>query len=63
MNSLNIKSEQNLFSYCKKIKISKIFYFSTIKVYGEDFKYGALDELATCNPITDYAKKKIVNRK
>lgn len=59
----SIKSEDNLFSYCKKIKISKLIYLSTIKVFGENYLNGALNETSYCEPIASYAKKKYLIEK
>jgi len=61
--SETIKAEENLFSFCKKTKISKLVYLSTIKVFGENYIDGPLDEMTKCNPATEYAKKKFLIEK
>lgn len=56
---INVEGTKSLISAAKKNNIKRIIFFSTVGVYGKDTNFHG-DEKSHCNPMTAYAKSKLI---
>ena len=59
---INVMGTQKLLNACKKSSVKKFVYMSSCSVYGDSGDLHASEE-SPVNPLTNYAKAKIINEK
>lgn len=59
-NAINYESSVKLFEKCKEYNIKRFIYPSSCSVYGHREEDEIVDETATPNPLTNYAKNKLL---
>lgn len=60
---LNFESTKLLFEKCKKFSVSKFIFLSTMSVYGLTSSTSKIDIKSLVNPITNYAKSKLLSER